>query len=793
MSESERETHPAGDIATRTPSEGAPQQENGNGTRPGDAPVIPIGRASLPTDDDPPRRRVRIRKLRVFGVLLGLSILAVVSTIFGMMMAVTSDLPRLEAPSGKNSVLEDRNGAPLGMLTGNQKRIFLKSEEIGAVMKQAIIATEDSRFYTNAGIDLRGIGRALYQDIRAQDAVQGGSTITMQFVKIATAAEGERTLFNKLREAALAYQITREWSKERILRNYLNTIYFGNGAYGIEAAARTYFGDNHPGCGEPGERCAQVLAPGEAALLAGMVASPSGYDPLTNREAAGKRRALVLQRMVDQGYITPVQQQEALATSLPTSRDVRPPVEDTRYPYFTSWIKQQVVDKLGGGQEGARRAFEGGLTVQTSLDVRLQEAAQQAVEAWLPYEGGPRASLVAIDNRTSEVLAMVGGDDYMSKPFNLATQGQRQPGSAFKPFVLAQALDSGVSPDSTWVSRKMSHCVVRKKGKCIEAFNVNNYEDAYAGVRTLRNATTFSDNSVYAQVGIKVGTRKIATLAREMGIRTPVSHNFAMTLGGLSEGVTPLDMAHAYETLARRGRFTYGTMSPGAVDRKQLDIPRPGPVGIRAIKDEKHDVIKLPSGEKAENKPRDWPVLKQAVADQVASILSTVVTGGTATRAQIPGTFVAGKTGTTENYGDAWFVGWTEKLTVAVWVGYPDGLRPMETEFQGEPVAGGTFPAAIWKTFMDSALGYEDYKPEEPEQPETPAPAAPSTPGTAAPTTPAPAPDDAPPTGEGGAAPEPEAPAPQPAPEEAAPEQQPPAPAEQPPSTGGTAGGTAPG
>jgi penicillin-binding protein 1A len=793
MSESERETHPAGDIATRTPSEGAPQQENGNGARPGDAPVIPIGRASLPTDDEPPRRRVRIRKLRVFGVLLGLSILAVVSTIFGMMMAVTSDLPRLEAPSGKNSVLEDRNGAPLGMLTGNQKRIFLKSEEIGAVMKQAIIATEDSRFYTNAGIDLRGIGRALYQDIRAQDAVQGGSTITMQFVKIATAAEGERTLFNKLREAALAYQITREWSKERILRNYLNTIYFGNGAYGIEAAARTYFGDNHPGCGEPGERCAQVLAPGEAALLAGMVASPSGYDPLTNREAAGKRRALVLQRMVDQGYITPVQQQEALATSLPTSRDVRPPVEDTRYPYFTSWIKQQVVDKLGGGQEGARRAFEGGLTVQTSLDVRLQEAAQQAVEAWLPYEGGPRASLVAIDNRTSEVLAMVGGDDYMSKPFNLATQGQRQPGSAFKPFVLAQALDSGVSPDSTWVSRKMSHCVVRKKGKCIEAFNVNNYEDAYAGVRTLRNATTFSDNSVYAQVGIKVGTRKIATLAREMGIRTPVSHNFAMTLGGLSEGVTPLDMAHAYETLARRGRFTYGTMSPGAVDRKQLDIPRPGPVGIRAIKDEKHDVIKLPSGEKAENKPRDWPVLKQAVADQVASILSTVVTGGTATRAQIPGTFVAGKTGTTENYGDAWFVGWTEKLTVAVWVGYPDGLRPMETEFQGEPVAGGTFPAAIWKTFMDSALGYEDYKPEEPEQPETPAPAAPSTPGTAAPTTPAPAPDDAPPTGEGGAAPEPEAPAPQPAPEEAAPEQQPPAPAEQPPSTGGTAGGTAPG
>jgi penicillin-binding protein 1A len=808
MSESERETHPAGDIATRTPPEGEqpvphqaeqpvpqqpqpavpPQQENGNGN----APVVPLARAAEPPDE--PRPRVRIRKLRVIGVLLGLSVLAVVSTIFGMMMAVTSDLPALEEPAGKNSVLTDRNGEPLGMLTGNQKRIFLKSEEIAPVMKQAIIAIEDRRFYTNAGIDLRGIGRALYQDLRAQDAVQGGSTITMQFVKIATAAEGQRTLFNKLREAALAYQITRKWSKERILRNYLNAIYFGNGAYGIEAAARTYFGQNHPGCGNVGNRCAQLLAPGEAALLAGIVSSPGGYDPLTNREAAGKRRALVLQRMVEQGYITHAEQQEELATSLPTSRDIRPPVEDTRYPYFTSWVKQQVVDKLGGGQEGARRAFEGGLTVQTSLDVRLQEAAQQAVEAWLPYEGGPRASLVAIDNRTSEVLAMVGGDDYTTRPFNLATQGQRQPGSAFKPFVLAQALGSGISPDSTWVSRKLSHCVTRKKGKCTEAFEVNNYEDAYAGVQTLRSATTFSDNAVYAQVGIKVGTRKIADLARRMGIRTPVSHNFAMTLGGLAQGVTPLDMAHAYETLAQRGRFTYGTMSPGAVDRKQLGTPTPGPVGIRAIKDEKRDPITLPNGEKAQNKPQDWPVIKQAVADQAASILSTVVTSGTATRAQIPGTFVAGKTGTTENYGDAWFVGWTKELTVAVWVGYPDELRAMKTEFQGQPVAGGTFPAAIWKTFMDKARSYDDYREEEPEEPVAPSPAAPSTPGTAEPTTPAPAPDDSAPTGEGGTEPEapaPEAPAPEAAPDEPAPEQEPPA-QQAPPSTGGTAGGTAP-
>jgi penicillin-binding protein 1A len=580
MSEFDRDIHPAGDIATRTPPDGTPAPEPG----PPDN-VIPIGRAAAGAQRaEPLRRRVRIRKLRVFGVLLGLTLLAMVSTLFGMMMAVTSDLPALEEPAGRNSVLVDRNGASLGLLTGNQKRIFLQSHEIAPAMKQAIIAIEDRRYYTNAGIDLRGIGRALYQDIRAQKAVQGGSTITMQFVKLALAAENERTLFQKLREAALAYQITRKWSKERILRNYLNTIYFGNGAYGIESAARTYFGFNHPGCGaKDAPKCAQLLEPGEAALIAGMVASPSAYNPLENREAAGRRRALVLQRMVEQDFITPAEQQRALLTSLPTSRDIRPPVEDTRYPYFTSWVKQQVVDKLGGGQEGARRAFDEGLTVQTTLDSRLQDAAEDAVDAWLPNRDGPRAALVALKNDTGEVLAMVGGDDYATAPFNLATQGRRQPGSAFKPFVLAQALGSGISPDSTWASRKMSHCVTRKSGECIEAFEVNNYENAYAGVQTLRSATTFSDNAVYAQVGIEVGPEKIARLARRMGIRTPVSHNLAMTLGGLRQGVTPLDMAHAYGTFARRGRFTYGSMSPDAIDRRELTTPTPGPVGIRKI------------------------------------------------------------------------------------------------------------------------------------------------------------------------------------------------------------------
>jgi penicillin-binding protein 1A len=807
MSESERDIHGAdGELATSTPPEGAPAVEDPyahHAYGAAEPPIIPVERPSL-LQEEPRPVDVRIRKLRVLGVLLGLGILAVVSTVFGMMMAITYDLPQLEEQSGKNSVLTDRNGKPLGMLTGNQKRIFLESEEIAPRMKQAIIAIEDRRFYTNAGIDIRGIGRALWQDVRAQDAVQGGSTITMQFVKNALAAQDERTLFNKLREAALAYQITRKWSKERILRNYLNTIYFGNGAYGIESAARTYFGSNHPGCGEEGNpMCAQLLAPEEAAMIAGMVASPTGYDPLRNKQAAAKRRALVLQRMTEQGYLTPAQEEEALSRSLPTRKDVRPPLEDTQYPYFTSWVKQQVVDDLGGGQEGARKAFEGGLTVQTTLDVRLQEAAQQAVDSWLPYKEGPRASLVAIDNHSGEVLAMVGGDDYAARPFNLATQGQRQPGSSFKPFVLAQALTEGISPDSTWASRKMSHCVTRnKKGDCTEAFEVNNYEDAYAGVRTLRAATTYSDNAVYAQLGIKVGTRKVAKLARRMGVRTPVSHNFAMTLGGLKEGVTPLDMAHAYQTLAERGRFVYSTMSPGAVERDELGRRVPGPAGIKAIGRESDDgklkPITLPNGQKAVSERVDWPVLKTSVADQVTSMLGTVVTQGTATRAQIPGTFVAGKTGTTENYGDAWFVGWTDKITVAVWVGFPDELRPMETEFNGQPVAGGTYPAAIWKSFVEKALTYKEYgDPEKQDDvPLTPTPAAPSTPGTTAPESAAPAPDATAPSGEGGGAEPPADTAPDdpaqapdaapPAQEQPPAEQQPPA-QQAPPSTGGAA------
>jgi penicillin-binding protein 1A len=717
----------------------------------------------------PPRRRVRIRKLRLFALLFGLGILAAVSTVFGMMMAVASDLPRLEQPATRNSIIYDRDGHKIGVLTGNEKRLFLREDQIAPVMKHAIIAVEDRRFYTNDGVDLRGIARALYQDIVQQKVVQGGSTITQQFVKNALAAQDERTVFQKLREAALAYHLTRKWSKEQILRNYLNTIYFGNGAYGIEAAARTYFQANHPGCDEKRRvNCAARLEPHEAALLAGMVASPSAYDPIANPEAAMERRTLVLRNMLEQNLLTPDQYEDAVDEPLPDRGDLQPPAEDTEYPYFTSWVKQQVVDRLGGGQEGARLAFEGGLRVRTTIDGQLQVAAQDAIEAWLPYRDGPRAALVALHNDTGEVRAMVGGDDYNELPFNLATQGRRQPGSAIKPFILAEALRQGISPNSVWESKKMTFDVPKSK----EVFTVNNYEDAYSGITTLARATTFSDNSVFAQVGIKIGTRKIARLAERMGIRTEVSSNWAMTLGGLEEGVSPLDMAHAYETFASGGDLVYGTLSPGSDNPR--DERAPGPVGIRRIEHEEDEnewkPITLPDGERAVNRRKTRNVLEQDVAEQVTSLLQNVVKVGTGTRAQVGSLPISGKTGTTEGYGDAWFVGWTPEYTIAVWVGYPNEFKSMETEFQGEPVAGGTYPAGIFKTFVESILRI--YPPKEDVEETEPAPVDPTEPVPEA--TAAPEPTAAPDTGgETAPAPEETAPAPEetaePAPEETTP------------------------
>jgi penicillin-binding protein 1A len=696
---------------------------------------------------EPPERvRPRVKKLRLLAIFLPLSLLAIVSTVFGMMMAVASDLPdlenRKEYQDARNSVLKDSQGRTLGVLTNNQSRVLVRYGDISSYMRNAIIAIEDRRFYENSGIDVRGIGRALVQDVLSRQAVQGGSTIAQQFVKNALRAQSDRTVFQKMREAALAYHLTRKWPKSKILTQYLNSIYFGNGAYGVESAARTYFGNqpDYKDCGTRGHPlCVTNLKPEEAALIAGVVANPTAYDPVAHPQAAKARRNLVLKDMYEQGLLPPGEYRNAINEALPAPVDIKPPTVRTQAPYFTTWVRQQLVDEFG-----ARRAFEGGLTVHTTLDLDLQDAAERAVNRYLANPAGPSAAVVAIDNKTGKVRAMVGGRDYAERPFNLATQGQRQPGSSIKPFILASALKKGFGPGSLWPSRKRIFTVPGTRGH--EKFVVNNFESKYAGTQTLAGGLTYSDNSVYSTVGIKVGTERIAALAERMGIRTPVSSNYAMTLGGLKQGVTPLDMAHAYETFIEHGRRIGGTLGAG----------RNGPVGISEVD--------IPGRKPRRNKLVAKQVLERSVADQTVGIMATVISQGTGRRAALgPGKFAAGKTGTTENSGDAWFVGFNERWTVAVWVGYADKLKPMLTEFAGAPVEGGTIPALIWHDFMTEANAIADERnakererkglpPKAPEEQTTTAAPAP-----VIPTKPAPVPeggDSAPP------APEPTAPAP---------------------------------
>ncbi|MBN1527652.1 MAG: transglycosylase domain-containing protein [Thermoleophilaceae bacterium] len=746
-----------------------------------------------PPPQPPDPARPRLKKLRVALLLLGLSILALISTVFGMLMAVASDLPalenRAEYAAARNSVLYAGEGCKesdtdacdeIARLTGNQNRILLGPNEISSNIKNAVIAIEDKRFYEHEGVDYQGIARALWQDILRQSAAQGGSTITQQFVKNALSAQGNRSVFQKLREAALAYHLEHKWSKEKVLTQYLNTVYFGSGAYGVESAARTYFGEatlqpdgTTAKVYDAGERVADDVTPADAALLAGMIASPTLYDPVENPRTSKRRRDLVLARMLEQRKISRAQYEEGIAAPLPTRDDIDPPGVDSSQPFFSTWLTQQLVDRYRPGL-----VFGGGLQIKTTIDPELQAAAEQAISGRLAGYG-PSASLVAIENKTGKVRAMVGGTDFDQSAFNLATNGHRQPGSAFKPFTLIRALADGISPESTYVSEPRTFDLPSGP------FEVNNYDDNYYGVESLRTATATSDNSVFAQLGLKVGTRRIARMARRMGIRTPISTNPAMTLGGLQEGVSPLEMAYAYSTIANNGFRRSGSLAPD----------KDGPVGLEWVKGKGID---------DHNDVRQTRVFSPEVAQTAQELLAGVVSGGTGKAAQIP-EFAAGKTGTTENYGDAWFVGFNKTWTVAVWVGYPDRLVPMETEYHGEPVAGGTFPAEIWHDFLLAAIGIRDQRlidqgkdPSADEEAST----VPATPGPTT-TEPSTTPEadgtggqEAPDGGQEQAAPEatpaPETPAPQNTPAPETPPVTPPATPAPDPGGGGDGGAVAP-
>jgi penicillin-binding protein 1A len=633
-----------------------------------------------PSPAAPPKPRRRIRKLRLL-VLLGLlALLSSTAFVFGFVTALAAEIPKLDpryqVQVEKDGYVYANDGRTiLAVLRGQESRVLLEPDQIAPVMKHAIVAIEDRRFYEHSGVDLRGIMRAAWQDLSNQELVQGGSTITQQFVKNAL-VDDDRTVSRKVKEAALAWQLERQWNdKDRIVTAYLNTIYFGNGAYGVQQAALTYFGHG-----------ASELTLAEAALLAAIPADPSRYDPIARPRTARARRNLVLRYLFEQGKINRKDLLVTSAATLPRREDVRPPaVETIVAPYFANYVKEQLIDEFD-----ARCVYGGGLRVTTTIDLDLQRIARRAIAKWLDDPSGPTAALVALDPRDGTILAMVGGRNFRESQFNLAVQAERQPGSSFKPFVLAAALQAGIAPASTFVSKPKLISLGDK------LWSVRNYENAYLGAVTLAEATTHSDNAVYAELTQLVGPKAVARTARRLGIQSPLDPYFAIGLG--AEAVNPLELARAYaafptggvrldsEIFGNRPRFTRRIEGCGfAKDTEDRFVPR--------------------------------RVLRRATALSINQLLQDVVRRGTGRRAALSDRSAAGKTGTTENYGDAWFVGYTPQLVTAVWVGYPNTLRPMETEFNGDPVAGGTLPALIWKTFTEAALRARGDKPEYFEPP----------------------------------------------------------------------------
>ncbi|MEY2430442.1 MAG: penicillin-binding protein, partial [Acidimicrobiaceae bacterium] len=482
----------------------------------------------------------------------------------------------------------------LAILRGEQARIVVPSKAISPWMTHAIVAAEDKRFYEHRGVDLRGMARALWADVSNHGAVQGGSTITQQFVKNAFLTS-QKSVGRKLFEAALAWQLEQRWSKDQILTAYLNTVYFGNGAYGVEQAARIYF--HHK---------ASTLNPAEAALLSAIPEDPSSWDPVAHPRAARDRRDLVLRLLFAQGYLTQSQLDKWTGYAMPDPKDVSlPSTQGIAAPYFANYVKDQLVNQLGPG-----RTFGGGLRVTTTLNMRLQQIARDAVKTVLPpSSSGPTASMVVLDANSGAVLAMVGGENYHKNQFNLATQGERQPGSSFKPFVLATALRSNMAPSSVLTSKPVT---INADGRLWE---VNNYEGEYLGPIDLTKAIAYSDNSVFSQLTALVGPRNVRDTAKALGITTKLRGYFAIGLG--AEPSTPLEMARAYSTFADGGARIEGSIFGNA------------PRVVERIKDSK--------GNTEQNKLVRKPVLTSNQAAIINSLLQGVVQYGTGTAAAIPG------------------------------------------------------------------------------------------------------------------------------------------------------------
>ncbi len=616
-------------------------------------------------------RRGSFPRARAVLALVLLMLMAASPAISRAVSSASENLPSLdreqEYQATNDTLIFDSSPTPnlIAVLNTGENRIVLQPDDIPQQMKLALVVIEDDRFYEHQGFDPIGVIRAVVTNFSEGRLVEGGSTITQQYIKN-TYVSNDPTINRKLKEAIYAYELEQRWSKDKIISEYLNTIYFGNSAYGLQVAAMTYFNKN-----------ASDLTLPECALLAAIPKSPTMFSPYTEPDAALARRNLVLAKMRDHEMISQEEHDDAVATPLPAQPFEAGP-ENKIAPYFIEYVKEQLIARYG-----TRTTFEGGLRVYTTLDLGRQAAPESAVGSVLNQPGDPSAALVSLEPGTSYIRAMVGGSNFSQQKFNVATQGHRQPGSAFKPFVLATAMSKGISPGTPFVSEPKHFNL----GGPDSVWNVRNFDDLYLGKISLEKATVYSDNSVYAELMMRIGPGDVADMAHKAGIKTSFSAQPAIALGGLDNGVTPLELASAYGTFDNGGIRVSGS----------VDYLGNGgdPISIFKVTDAEGHIVDV-------NQPVGTAVIDPVISYWVNNTLKQVAMHGTGKWSNL-GRPCAGKSGTTEDFDDAWFSGYTPDLVTTVWIGYP-GQRTSMADIRGVRVTGGAWPAQIWNSYMTAAL-----------------------------------------------------------------------------------------
>jgi penicillin-binding protein 1A len=606
-------------------------------------------------------------------VLVGLlAVVAVSVTGYAAVSAVESDCSLASAqprPLGSTSFIEAANGASLGTIASPVHREPVPPRSISPWLGDATVAIEDRRFWLHGALDPVGILRAAVADVRAGHVIEGGSTITQQLARNLYFDTGARlTLGGKIRETCLALGLARSMSKGQILAAYLNRVYYGNDAYGAEAAARTYF-----------SRPANRVSLPQAALLAGLPQAPSAYDPLARPTAARARRNEVLAAMLSTGAISSRQYRSASAAPLGLEPGGR--YERVRALPFVRYVESRLERSFPQS-----RLETGGLTIRTTLDPRLERLANRVLRARLPLPTDPAAALVAIDPRNGAIRAMAARTPGGKLFFDLPAQARREAGSAFKPFTLVAALEHGISLGSVWHGPPSLTIPDPRCEGAEGPWQVSNYADESAGTMTLKDAIAHSVNTIFAQVVVAAGPDNVARVAHRMGITTRLQPVCSITLG--SQPVTPLEMADAYATLASRG-VRHAPNALGTVTWNGGELPAPRPRARQAV----------PAG----------------IAAEATDALEGVIRQGTGTAAAI-GRPAAGKTGTAESFEDAWFCGYVPQLATCVWVGYPQAEIPLLNVDGFPEVFGGSIPAMTWHDFMSGALTGVPVRPFPPSE-----------------------------------------------------------------------------